>query len=168
MDLNDDAINLSLERDVTLIPTLTIADIILKFGETAGLPEWTIEKIKEVHERHIESVKEAYRAGVRIATGTDFFIGAKEIQLYGMNSLEVSLLTDLAGMKAMDVLRAATYNAAKATHLDHLTGSLEKDMFADLIVVEGDPLDDPKILLDKKRVKIVVKEGVIVKNLLEN
>lgn len=81
MDLNDDAINLSVERDVTLIPTLTIADIILKLGPAAGLPDWVIEKTEEVHDVHRESVKRAYRAGVRIATGTDFFIGSKEAAL---------------------------------------------------------------------------------------
>ncbi len=167
MDLNEDAINLSIEKDVTLIPTLTIADVILKFGSAAGLPEWAIEKTREVHERHVESIRGAYKAGVRIATGTDFFIGAKEIQLYGMNSLEISLLTDLIDMRPMDVLKAATFNAAKAAHSDHVIGSLEKGMIADLIVVDGNPLDDPKVLLDKKKVTIVIKEGSIVKNLLE-
>ncbi|MBO8182073.1 MAG: amidohydrolase family protein [Archaeoglobus sp.] len=160
MDLNDDAINLSIEKDITLIPTLTIADIILKFGEAAGLPDWAIEKTEEVHEIHIESIKRAYEAGVRIATGTDFFIGSKEIQLYGMNSLEIKLLAEKVGMEGMEVLKAATLNAAKAAHLN--AGSLEKGKVADIIVVEGDPLS-PEILLDKRKIKLVVKGGRIVK-----
>ncbi len=49
---------------------------------------------------HRDSVRRAYRAGVRIATGTDFFIGAKDLQLYGLNSLEIKLLHDL-GMRWM-------------------------------------------------------------------
>ncbi len=160
MDLNQDAINLSVEKDVTLVPTLSIAEIILKFGSAVGLPDWVLEKAKDVHEVHIKSTKEAYKAGVRIATGTDFFIGVKDI--YGMNSLEIKALHEL-GMKPMDVLKAATFNAAKAAHIDVFTGSLEKGKYADLIVVDGDPLSDPAILLNKEKIKLVVKEGEIVK-----
>ena len=165
MDLSDDAINLSIEKDVTLVPTLTIADIILKFGEAAGLPDWAIEKTKEVHEIHVESIKRAYKAGVRIATGTDFFIGAKDVQLYGMNSLELKLLAEKVGMKSIDVLKAATFNAAKALHLN--TGSFEKGKLADLIVVRGNPHESPEVLLDKRNIRLVMKEGTILKNLLE-
>jgi len=165
MDLNDDAINLSVEKEVTLVPTLTIAEVILKFGEAAGLPDWAVEKTREVHEIHVESIRKAYKAGVRIATGTDFFIGSKEIQLYGMNSLELKLLAEKAGMSAMDVLKAATCNAAKAAKLE--TGSLERGMLADLIVVEGDPVASPEILLDRSRIRLVVKEGEVLKNLLD-
>ncbi len=160
MDLNDDAINLSVDRNVVLIPTLTIADIILKFGSSANLPDWVIEKTEEVHEVHKETVKKAYRAGVTIAAGTDFFIGSKEIQLYGLNSLEIKLLHDI-GMSAMDVLKAATCNAAAAANVN--TGSLKTGKIADVIVVDGDPLSDPSILLDKNRIKIVIKDGKFVK-----
>ena len=160
MDLNDDAINLSVERDVTLIPTLTIADIILKLGSAAGLPDWVIEKTKEVHDVHRESVKRAYKAGVRIATGTDFFIGSKEVQLYGLNSMEIKLLHDV-GMSEMDVLKAATCNAAIAAKLN--TGSLEAGKLADVIVVDGDPLDNPAVLLNKNKIVMVIKDGRIVK-----
>ena len=162
MDLNDDAINLSVERDVTLIPTLTIADIILKLGPAAGLPDWVIEKTKEVHDVHRESVKRAYKAGVRIATGTDFFIGSKEVQLYGLNSMEIKLLHDV-GMSAMDVLKAATCNAAIAAKLN--TGSLEAGKLADVIVVDGDPLDNPAVLLNKNKIVMVIKDGRIVKRI---
>jgi len=105
MDLNQDAINLSVEKDVTLIPTLSIVDVALKFGPSNNLPEWMLEKLKEVHEIHAESIKRAYRERVRLATGTDFFIGAKEVQLYGLNSLEIKLLVGL-GVKPMDALKA--------------------------------------------------------------
>ncbi len=162
MDLNDDAINLSVERDVTLIPTLTIADIILKLGPAAGLPDWVIEKTKEVHDVHRESVKRAHKAGVRIATGTDFFIGSKDVQLYGLNSMEIKLLHDV-GMSAMDVLKAATCNAAIAAKLN--TGSLEAGKLADVIVVDGDPLDNPAVLLNKNKIVMVIKDGRIVKRI---
>lgn len=160
MDLNDDAINLSVERNVTLIPTLTIADIILKLGPAAGLPDWVIEK--EVHDVHRESVKRAHKAGVRIATGTDFFIGSKDVQLYGLNSMEIKLLHDV-GMSAMDVLKAATCNAAIAAKLN--TGSLEAGKLADVIVVDGDPLDNPAVLLNKNKIVMVIKDGRIVKRI---
>jgi imidazolonepropionase-like amidohydrolase len=166
MELNDDAINISLEKDITLVPTLTIVDIILKFGASASLPEWVLKKTEEIHEIHLKSVKSAYKAGVRIATGTDFFIGAKDVQLYGLNSMEIKLLSEI-GMKPMDVLKAATINAAKAAHLNNVTGSLKKGMCADLIVVNANPVEDPKVLLDRNAIRIVVKEGEVVKNLLE-
>ncbi len=151
MMLNDDAINASLEKDIVLIPTLTISDVILKLGHSAGLPDWALEKAREVYEVHRDSVRRAYRAGVRIATGTDFFIGAKDVQLYGLNSLEIKLLHDL-GMSAMDVLKAATCNAATAANLD--TGSLEAGKLADVVVA---------MLLNRNNIKMVIKEGRIIK-----
>ncbi len=160
MDLNDDAINLSVEEGVTLIPTLTIADVILKLGTAAGLPDWVVEKTKEVHDVHLETVRRAYREGVRIAAGTDFFIGSKEVQLYGLNAIELKLLHD-TGMKAMDVLKAATCNAAIAAGLN--TGSLESGKLADIIVIDGDPLDNPSILVNRDRIKVVIRDGQILK-----
>ncbi|WP_202320263.1 metal-dependent hydrolase family protein [Archaeoglobus neptunius] len=164
MDLNQDAVNVSLERDVTLIPTLSIVDVTLKFGPSINLPDWMLEKLQEVHERHIESVKKAYREGVRLAAGTDFFIGAKDVQLYGLNSLEIKLLVNL-GVKPMDALKAATINAAVSAGLDRITGSLETGKVADIIVVDGDPTENPEILVNQNNIKMVIKEGKIVKQM---
>ncbi len=66
----------------------------------------------------------------------------------------------------MDVLKAATCNAATAANLD--TGSLEAGKLADVMVVDGDPLEDVAMLLNRNNIKMVIKEGRIVKGRSES
>ena len=68
------------------------------------------------------------------------------------------------GMKNVEILRAATSEAAKAVGLDHLVGKVEPGYRANLIVLENDPIAD---LDEMKEVKMVIKAGRIVRNKLD-
>lgn len=61
----------------------------------------------------------------------------------------------------MDAIKCGTSKAAENLALDHLTGSVEAGKAADLLLIDGDPLADIRVLQQKERIQLVIKEGVI-------
>ncbi len=163
--IDEEGIELALERYVIIVTTLSIDDHIIKYGRELGIPEYSIEKEKELNKLFREHLSKAYKAGVKMATGTDFTGGVKALK-QGDNALEIVLLVEKLGMSPKDALIAATKNAAEAAGLLKVTGTLEEGKYADLILVKGNPLHDPKVLLNKENIALVMKEGKIYKNLL--
>jgi len=90
-----------------------------------------------------------------VVAGTD--AGAWE---HGNNAKELELLV-AAGMTPMQALVAATGWAAGCLDLQDSIGTAETGKFADLVVVDGDPLADITVLQDKERVRLVMKEGQV-------
>lgn len=82
----------------------------------------------------------------------------------GTNAMELELLVKHCGFEPADAIVAATQNGAKACGLEDRIGTLEKGKLADIIVVDGNPLKDIKVLQDKNKIKIVMKEGKIEVN----
>jgi imidazolonepropionase-like amidohydrolase len=164
--INDEGINLALEKNAIIVPTLAVSEHILSYGKELGIPEWGLEKEAELYKYHVENIRRAYKAGVKLATGTDFWGGIKAFR-HGDNSLEIILFVEKLGIPPIEALRAATINAAEVAGLKNTTGSITPKKFADIIVVNGNPLDNPKTLMDKENVMLVVKEGKIFKNKLE-
>lgn len=165
MFIDDEGVELALEKGAVVIPTLSISRLLAEKSEELGVPEWAAEKAREVHEAHVSNIRKAYRAGVRMATGTDFFFNPEGAPIYGMNSMEIVALVEDVGMTPREALEAATRNAAYVAGLDRCTGRLEKGYAADIVAVRGNPLEDPRILLNPDNVALVVKEGVVQKNL---
>ncbi|MFT4024550.1 MAG: amidohydrolase family protein [Flavihumibacter sp.] len=94
----------------------------------------------------------AYKAGVKIAFGTDAGVFA-----HGKNWLEFVYMTE-AGMPAMEAIQSATVAAADLLGASESLGSLETGKMADIIAVEGDPLKD---IHSMGKVRFVMKEGVV-------
>jgi imidazolonepropionase-like amidohydrolase len=166
--IDEEGIRLAKENEVMIIPTLSVVDLILKAGAESGLPPWAIEKAEEVRRTHINNIRKAYRAGVRLATGTDFFIQPSGMKVYGYNSMEILALINEIGLETLEAIRAATINAAFIAGLEDKVGSLEPGKIADLIVVKGDPIDNPELLLGPDNVVMVIQEVRIVKNKCES
>ncbi|MFN3388733.1 MAG: amidohydrolase family protein [Allosphingosinicella sp.] len=101
-----------------------------------------------------KSLEAAYPAGVKIAFGTD-----AGVSKHGRNADEFELMVK-HGMPAAAAIEAATVNAAALLGLSNEVGTLEKGKFADLIAVDGNPLEDVTVL---KRVGFVMKSGEVVK-----
>lgn len=162
--IDEEGIQLAKDKDAVVVPTFSIVEHILKYGEELGTPKWGLEKSREVYEAHISNIRKAYRAGVKIAAGTDFCGGIKALR-HGDNALELLLLVEKIGMSPHEAIISASKNAAQAAGLEKVTGTLESGKLADLIVVKTNPLEDIKSLLDKENVAIVIKEGQVLKNL---
>ena len=115
---------------------------------------------REFREHHIETVQQAMRYGVRVVAGTD--AGG---WFHGNNSVELDMLVD-AGMTPMQAIVAGTSEAAACCGLGSDLGTLEAGKLADIIVVDGNPLRDITVLQDRDRIRLVMKEGQVYRDLL--
>ena len=135
--LDDAAIEALLRHDVTLVPTLTIADRMVSHGPAAGLDAYVVDKARDLLPEWLPRFRRAVQAGVRIALGTD---SAGPYHPPGDVVREMLLMAE-GGMRPWQVLRAATREAAAVIHRPD-RGTLAPGLLADLVVVEGDPLSD--------------------------
>ncbi len=154
--LDEEAIRMMKEHGVFLVATLSAVYNIKKYGEEGGIPSYAVKKVERIMERHIESLKMAYKAGVKLAMGTD---AATPFNKHGQNALELELMVN-AGVKPEDAIRAATLDGAELLGMESEIGSVEVGKKADLIAVNGNPLEDIRLLQD---VKFVMKAGTIYK-----
>lgn len=139
------------------IPTLTASRKILDHGREGGIPDYAVEKAEQLADHPYRSMMLSHRAGVKVASGTD---AGSPFNMHGENAKELELMVE-AGFTAMEAITAATKNGAEAIGLGDKTGTIEKGRLADLIVVDGDPLEDIKVLQDLKRIKLVMKDGEV-------
>lgn len=158
---DDEGIELMLERGAFLVPTLMAGFVLVERGERGELPGDIVAKAQEIHGRQLEGLARAYRAGVRIAAGTDAAVSP-----HGENLRELELMTR-AGMTPMEALVAATRTAAECLGWDDRLGTLEPGKLADLVVADADPLLDIAALQDPSRIVLVMQGGEIVKDLRE-
>jgi len=163
--IDDEGINLMLENGNILIPTFSIGERIISEGEKYKVPEWGLKKMRQLWEVQSENFKRAKKAGVKIAAGTDF--GGGPLTPLGENAQELEILVK-EGLTPMEAIIAGTKTASEALNMKDKIGTLEAGKFADLIVVNGDPLSDISILRKAENIKIVVKGGKIEKHLRSN
>lgn len=156
--LTDEIIELMLKNDVFLVPTLAAVHNIVVNGTKAGIPEYGVRKAMEAQEAHVASFKKAYAAGVKIAMGTD---SATPFNYHGKNALELELMVN-AGMKPVDALVAATRMGSELMGWGDKMGQVKEGFWADMILVDGDPLNDIKVLQDISKIKYVIKAGKVV------
>jgi imidazolonepropionase-like amidohydrolase len=129
-------------------------------GTASGIPAYAVEKSTLVMERHRESVRHARAVGVKIAMGTDC---GTPFNIAGKNALELELLMQ-NGLSAVEALLATTRVAADAIGISEHAGTLEAGKWADVILVQGDPLADIRVLQQAERITCVIKAGRIVKS----
>jgi len=112
-------------------------------------------------EDHKASFRRAVAAGIRIAMGTDSGVGH-----HGTNAEELERMVE-GGLTPMQAIVATTKTASECVHMEKEIGTLEPGKLADLLVVEGDPLTDTRILQDKDRLALIMQGGRAHKNTLE-
>ncbi len=161
--LNDELIDLMLEKDVYLVPTLVAPLAVVEFAKEHPdiLPPMMAAKAIGVIEAHQKSFRRAVEAGVKVAMGTDSGVGR-----HGENGRELQLMVE-NGMTSMQAIVASTANAAQLLHLGGIVGTLEEGKLADVVVVDGDVSGDIRRIADPANVKLVLKGGRAAKNTLE-
>ncbi len=133
------------ERGVAIVPTLSAIRAILDNAE--HIPAQALERARMVGERHVESVRMARKAGVRIGAGTD---AGTPFNRHDRFAGEIELLRE-AGSSALEALVSATSGAAAIIGAPK-AGRLVPGSWADLLFVDGDPLRDLAVLRAPKGV----------------
>ncbi len=149
------AIKLFRETGAYLVPTLLAGKTVATLAvESDFMAPEVVEKAIRVGNDMAGNFEKAHKAGVKVAYGTD-----SGISPHGTNAQEAVLMVE-AGMSEMDVIVSATINAADLIDMSDAIGTIETGKFADIIAVEGSPLDDIGELLD---VDFVMKGGKVYK-----
>ncbi len=149
--LDDEAIQLMLDRGTWLVPTLVAPRGVIDAADAgAAITEASVAKARDVVERHKASFAKAVSAGVKVAMGTD-----SGVTPHGQNLRELELMVE-GGMTPMQAIEATTHSAAELMGLQDELGTLEPGKRADLVLVEGDPLDVATLA---DRVTAVYKDG---------
>jgi imidazolonepropionase-like amidohydrolase len=152
--LDDEAIQMMLDHDTFLVPTLIAPRFVIEAAETGTrLSDRVLEKVHMVIEAHTDSISRAIEAGVKIAMGTDSGVGP-----HGQNLRELGLMVD-AGLTPTQALVSAMQTAAELLGVDDELGTIEQGKLADLVIVAGDPLAVEKI---QQNIVAVYKGGELV------
>ena len=152
----DDAAIAEMKKNGTyLVPTLYLADWFFDNAERLHVPEAMIAKGRVVMPMARKNVAHAFASGVKVAFGTD-----AAVYPHGLNAREFAVMVKL-GLTPLLSIQAATINAADLLGWPDKIGAIEPGKWADLIAVDGDPLQDVTTL---EHVKFVMKGGEVVKN----
>jgi imidazolonepropionase-like amidohydrolase len=159
--LDDEAIDMMKRANRFLVPTLVAPVWVLRHAERSPgsvLPQ-SVRKTKLVMEDHKRNIAHAIESGVRVAMGTDSGVGR-----HGSNAEELQLMVE-CGMTPMQAIVATTKTASECVHMQDDVGTLEPGKYADLLIIDGDPLDDIKILQEPSRIALIMQGGRVHKDL---
>ena len=152
--MDDEVMRLMKEKGTWYVPTLSAGIFVSAKAETPGyFPDIVRPKAAKVGAQIRDTFARAYRAGLRIAFGTD-----SGVSPHGENAQEFGYLVE-GGMKPMEAIRAATSSAAQVLGSNEV-GEVAPGKYADLIAVDQSPLEDVTRL---REVTFVMKGGAIVK-----
>jgi imidazolonepropionase-like amidohydrolase len=161
--LDDALIEQMARQGAWLVPTFTVLRKVLQIDAASpgALPAYMAPKARALVELQRESFPKALAAGVKIAMGTD--AGGFG---HGRNAGELAHMVE-AGMTPMQAIVAATRMGADCMGLGDEVGRLRPGFLADLLVVDGDPLADVRVLEDRARLRLILKDGAQIKNTLQ-
>jgi len=153
--MDDEAIALFKKTGAWYVPTITAGKFV---AEKAALPDYYSELVRPkaaaVGALIQATFSRAYKAGVKIAFGTDAAVFP-----HGQNAKEFGYMVE-AGMPPLDAIRSATLNSAQLLNQANRLGSIEPGYIADMVAVRGDPLKDIHLL---EQIKFVMKDGTVYK-----
>jgi len=153
--MDDSSIPLFLEKGAFYVPTLIAYTAMEAAGAAAGLPALSQLKNKAVIEAGLSALDRANKAGVKIVFGTDL-LGALQVE----QSNEFRIRSEV--QSPIEILRSATTIAAELVGMEGLIGVIAPGAFADLLVLDNNPLEDISILAEpEKSVQMVVTRGRI-------
>ena len=159
--IDESSIELLLKYNAFMVPTLVTYEMLATEGVAAGLPESVVPKIETVRKDGLHALKMAHEAGVNLAYGTDLLGDMHRHQLK-----EFSIRAQV--QPNLDLLQAATINAAELMRETDKTGIIKEGAKADLLIVGANPLENLESLqTPESNLKLIMKGGKIFKNTLE-
>ncbi|MEC9276530.1 MAG: amidohydrolase family protein [Pseudomonadota bacterium] len=153
--MDDEIRKLMKKHGTYYVPTILAGKFVADKAKIDGFfPELVRPKAAAIGPLIQNTFEQAHKAGVKIAFGTDSGVSA-----HGDNAQEFSLMVE-AGMKPADALLSATVNSANLLGISDILGTLEEGKLADIVAVQGNPLDDISLM---ESVSFVMKDGVVYK-----
>jgi len=152
--IDDEIIEQLLEHDAYIVPTFTPYTKIAAAGPKPGtwVTPFVAESARKVNEHKLAQFEKAYQAGVKIAFGRD--AGATYVMhedyIFEMHEME------RGGMSRAEIINAATVNAADCLYMKHKAGAIAEGKFADILIVDADPLED---LDNLSQIAYIIKGG---------
>jgi imidazolonepropionase-like amidohydrolase len=150
--MNDEDMKLMKEHGTWYVPTIIAGQFVMGKAKEGWYPPQVARKAMEVGPIILKTAGKAYKAGVKIAYGTD-----AGVYPHGENAKEFEYMVE-AGMPPMFTIQAATLHAAQMLKHDKDFGSIEPGKYADVVAVPANPLDDIKLM---QKVDFVMKAGVV-------
>jgi imidazolonepropionase-like amidohydrolase len=158
--MTDECIDKLAASQIPLVPTLLLLANLSDWGDLCGVPDSQRDGCRRMLEKTADTLHRAHKAGVRMVAGTDTGFS---VTPYGeWHARELELMMTYAGMSALEAIRAGTKDAAVTTNIAGQVGEVAEGMYADLIVVNGDPSKNIRVLVDKRNVEVVIKGGSII------
>ena len=161
--LDEDCVDRMLKGGTWWIPTLALVPLSVERRKTD--PAWSRHQLAKEDEKEAAIVdkmktqiplwKDAVKRGIKVAMGTD----QSHRLLVGENLVELEFMVKWLGMSEMDAIVASTSRAAECIERPDL-GALVPGRIADVLVVNGDPLKDIRVLQQRDRIKLVMKDGM--------
>jgi imidazolonepropionase-like amidohydrolase len=159
-DMDDATIREMAKRGTYYVPTIDHNRYYIDNGDRIGYVSGYKERLQAFIPRNLETARKAFKAGVKLAMGSDAIY-----TMFGENTRELGWFVK-AGMTPEQALQAATVNGAALLGKEKELGAVAPGYFADLVAVEGDPLADINVVLNK--VKWVMKDGAVVVDRRQN
>lgn len=153
--IDDEGINLMKEHHTFLVPTSYPLFWFEQHESEMHLPPWVVEKAAIIIPAAKKNVAQAFKAGVRVALGTD-----AGVYPHGLNGGEFWSMVQL-GLTPVQAIQAGTVNAAELMGWSDRIGVIRPGMFADIVAVQGDPISNIHLL---EHVQFVMKDGVVYKD----
>jgi imidazolonepropionase-like amidohydrolase len=158
--MDESSIPLFLSHNAFYVPTLVTYSALAEQGLQSGLPEASHRKVFDVLDAGLHALELAYRGGLSIAFGTDL-LGAMHVHQLREFTIRAQV------QPAIEIIRSATTVAARLLRLEGLVGVIRPGAYADLLVVDGNPLQDISLLTDPDRhLKLIMKDGRIFRESL--
>ena len=156
--MDDEALQMLLARDTPVVPALQFEYASVERGREFGLSQAVIDGHQETLEGGAESARTILRAGGRIGLGGDYGFAWNP---HGDYAKEISFFVNYVGFTPHEAIRCATQSGAQIMGRDAEFGTLAAGKLADVLVVDGDPLADIRLLEDRKRFIAVMQAGVV-------
>ncbi len=147
------------DADAFLVPTMVTYEAIYREGKKYGIGDHQVQKIDMARQQSVQGLTYAYKAGCKIGSGSD---------LLGDMAAQRAMEFELKGqvMKPMEVLLSATKVNAELFRMADKIGSVEPGKYADLLVVDGDPLKNLRVFQKTDNLRVIMKGGHVFKQTL--
>ncbi len=156
--IDDETLELLLQRDVPVVPALYFEYASIELGPNYGMSQAVIDGHRETLEGGAASAKRILEAGGRLGMGGDYGFAWNP---HGDYARELEFFVNYVGLRPLDVLKCATRTGAEILGRAHELGTLECGKLGDVLVVEGDVVADISILQNQQKLIAVLQSGIV-------